>query len=642
MNFWNFPSALGGNINSINDAGIETFRNNVVEGKVREDIQNSLDAVKDRTKPVMVEFSHFTLDITNFPGKNELINVFKNCKDTWKGKNKKSEEFIEQSLNILQRNKIDFLRISDFNTTGLVGAESAEIGSPWSSLVKESGSSNKGDSSGGSFGIGKAASFLASDLRTIYYSSFADDGYESHIGVSNIMSFRKQNNEITLGKGYYTNKNESTAINGLINLDPKFIRKETGTDIYVSAFYPKSDWKKEMLHSVVKNFFITIIEKKLVVKINDMFINHENIGELILQLEDNEENRVLKNYYLLLHSKNVRRFSYSAFEYKGNITFKEGEAELFLMDGENLNRRVLMTRETGMFIYEQKNLSGSISFTGLLRITGKSMNKVFKEMENPAHNEWVANRFHNPSLAKKILQDLRKFIRETIKDTYTQSNSEVMDAVGLSDFLPNQSLISSEGTIDKESITSRVKSINSSKKTVEKPKKKSRSKEKKKSEEVEELLGTTGIEAGNQGEEETETETGTGNETGNTSKDNNDRENDREKDAERKQNSTNTISITSKQKYLCTDKKSGKYKFNIITEKSIQNGRLEFIGIGEQSDFDLPLKNAIFNNEDIEIENISANAINFKSKNKNKNLNLTIEIEYPEYCTMEVSVYEVK
>lgn len=32
MNFWNFPSALGGNINSINDAGIETFRNNVVEG----------------------------------------------------------------------------------------------------------------------------------------------------------------------------------------------------------------------------------------------------------------------------------------------------------------------------------------------------------------------------------------------------------------------------------------------------------------------------------------------------------------------------------------------------------------------------------------------------------------------------------
>lgn len=262
----------------------------------------------------MVEFSHFTLDTANFPGKNELIHVLKNCKETWKGKNKKSEGFIEQSLNILQSNKIDFLRISDFNTTGLVGAKKAEIGSLWSSLVKESGSSNKGDSSGGSFGIGKAASFLACDLRTIYYSSFADDGYNSHIGVSNIMSYRKQNNEITLGKGYYTNKDESTAIEGLLNLDPNFIRKDTGTDIYVSAFYPKSDWKNEMLHSVIKNFFITIIEEKLVVKINDMFINHENIGELILKLEDNEKNRVLKNYYLLLYSNNVRRFPYPACE----------------------------------------------------------------------------------------------------------------------------------------------------------------------------------------------------------------------------------------------------------------------------------------------------------------------------------------
>ncbi|RKJ16181.1 hypothetical protein D7X33_47490, partial [Butyricicoccus sp. 1XD8-22] len=64
---------------------------------------------------------------------------------------------MEQAKYILNEQEIPFLRISDFNTKGLEGAQTGELGSPWSSLVREAGSSNKGDSSGGSFGIGKSA-----------------------------------------------------------------------------------------------------------------------------------------------------------------------------------------------------------------------------------------------------------------------------------------------------------------------------------------------------------------------------------------------------------------------------------------------------------------------------------------------------
>src|SRR5699024_8173349 len=118
------------------------------------------------------------------------------------------------ALEILSRENIKILRISDFNTRGLEGAEHAELTSPWSSLIKEAGSSNKREDSGGSFGIGKAAPFLNSKLRTLFYSSFDISGYPSHIGVANIMSFEKLDNTITLGTGYYTNNQQSTAIYG--------------------------------------------------------------------------------------------------------------------------------------------------------------------------------------------------------------------------------------------------------------------------------------------------------------------------------------------------------------------------------------------------------------------------------------------
>ena len=135
--------------------------------------------------------------------------------------------------------------------------------------------------------------------------------------------------------------------------------------------------------------------------------------------------------------------------YKRKLTFDEGEAYLYLLNGEDLNRRVLMTRKTGMRIFEQKNISGSISFTGLLMITGTNMNTIFKEMENPAHNEWASDRYEkDPKLAKKAYADLRKFIRDTVKSNFQEQITDEMDAVGLSDFLPAKAIFPVSRTIN--------------------------------------------------------------------------------------------------------------------------------------------------------------------------------------------------
>src|SRR5699024_8195626 len=208
--YWNFPATIGGNVSSINNAGLETFRGNALDSLTREICQNSLDAIRDETKPVYVDFEKFEIDIEKFPGKADLNQSLYYCNETWLGHNKKVEEFTNQAQELLNKDTINMLRISDFNTKGLEGAKNANLGSPWSSLIKEAGSSNKSDNSGGSFGIGKSAPFLNSKLRTLFYSSYDITGYESHIGVANIMSFNLPNNTTTTGSGYYTNSNYST------------------------------------------------------------------------------------------------------------------------------------------------------------------------------------------------------------------------------------------------------------------------------------------------------------------------------------------------------------------------------------------------------------------------------------------------
>jgi hypothetical protein len=642
--YWNFPAATGGMINSINNAGLETFRGNALDSLTREICQNSLDAVKDTTKPVVVEFNRFSTDINKFPNRDELIKVFQLCEQTWRGNNKKSEDFIQDALIILNQKRMNFLRISDFNTKGLEGAKDGKLGSPWSSLIKEAGSSNKDESSGGSFGIGKSAPFLNSNLRTLFYSSYDVKGYESHIGVANIMSFRKSDNQITLGNGYYTHNENSLAIPGQLSLDQEFHRESTGTDIYVAAFEPAADWEKEVKKSILFNFFITIFQKKLVVKINDFEINEHNIAQLIHELEDNEENQILKNYFNLLTSNKTIKVPYPAKRYKQGVTFDEGEAALYLLNGEDLNRRVLMTRKTGMRIFEQKNISGSISFTGVLMISGTNMNNIFKQMENPAHNEWSAERYEkDPKLAKKIYAELRKFIRDTVKNKFQEQITDEMDAVGLNDFLPNKNLISDSSMKKSESLNSTIKSIITKEKKQES---KSVSKRKgKDSKDIEQqLAGDFGITpSGNQGGNGEGTHSGGRNEGGGASTPGGNNELDpneqggADKKRERKP-SKHPIHIV--QKYVCIDKNNGKYRFIISPEKTLANGRLVFRVMGEQSDYDLPIKHASTDDANVSVEKFSSNTVYLQSLKKNKRFILNVDIDYSDYCVLEVELYE--
>ncbi|MGE7921373.1 hypothetical protein ACQKM9_20895 [Viridibacillus sp. NPDC093762] len=639
--FWNFPAAAGGMINSINNAGIETFRGNEIDSLTREICQNSLDAIKDETKPVVVEFNRFMIPTDKFPNKEEFLSILNRCEVTWKDKNDKSEQFIKQAKQMLNGSEISFLRISDFNTKGLEGAKTGKLGTPWSSLVREAGSSNKGDSSGGSFGIGKSAPFANSKLRTLFYASQDQGNYQSYIGVANIMSYKKNEELTTLGTGYFTDNSISNAIEGQLHIDSTFIRNDSGTDIYVAAFDPNSDWKQTVQQSILKNFFITIWQKKLIVKIEDNIISHENIAALIKELDDSVEvfNHV-KRYFQVLTDPQAISIPYPKKVYKTIGTFEEGEATLYIMQGDDLNRKVLMTRKAGMRLFEQNRISGSISFTGLLIITGRQMNAVFKQMENPAHNEWQPSRYEdNSKIAEKAFKDLKSFIKESVHEQFQNVVTDSMDAIGLSDFLPDTSLLEGTGADLQESLNIKIKSV--LKKKKQKVKKKPKKKQQDQSA-MEELIGIidggdeggTGKDDGTNGGSE-----GQGGGAGNPNPDfgeggANGGDNPPGNETKEK---NKFIETTVKQ--LCLSKDNGLYRVVVKAPKGFEKGRLEFKALGEQSEVKIPVKQ--LTGDGLEEISINNNTVRFKNKGKQKQIALNVEIDYEAFCRLEVSLYEI-
>lgn len=135
---WRFASNGNAGYTGINDSGIETFSAQVMHSLVRETIQNALDARKDPEKPIEVEFKEFSMSVEDFPGRSSFSKSIHACLDD--NEDEDARKFFQQAVDKIDGKEGDFfkvLRVSDFNTVGLQGAETGEKGSNWSRLVKE-------------------------------------------------------------------------------------------------------------------------------------------------------------------------------------------------------------------------------------------------------------------------------------------------------------------------------------------------------------------------------------------------------------------------------------------------------------------------------------------------------------------------
>lgn len=427
---WNFPSNNYGQVTGLNDAGIETFKGNPWDSLAREINQNSCDArISESIEPVRVEFEIKELPASSFPEKDKYINILKQCIEYWK-ENSKTVSFFEQALNIMEAETIKFLKISDYNTTGLTGADLGHQGG-WHSLIKSVGSSNKDSKSGGSFGIGKHAPFACSNLRTVFYSTKDLRGVEAFQGVSKLVTHYNEHGEPTQGTGYYGQVLRNEPILGQENIDDIFRRSEVGTDIFIAGFNAEDEWEIKVIRSVLESFFIAILDQKLIVKVGEIEINAETLPSILQEYTKGESDCLSYSYYEAYTLSNTHKFKVDNFEGLGEI-------RLYVLPGKEAPKRVAMVRSTGMKIYDKGSFRTPFKFSGVLIVDGDEINEFLRKIEPPTHTAWEAERHDDPNYAKGIIKKLYAWMNDQIRTISIGNSIEELDVEGLSEYLPDK------------------------------------------------------------------------------------------------------------------------------------------------------------------------------------------------------------
>lgn len=436
---WNFPNNNDGKISGISEAGIETFRGDLLKSLAKEICQNSLDAIAESKDKVLVEFELYELPFKNDGRIIGLKEYFKLAKEYWK-ENEKTIRILEKAEKNFERDKIRILRISDYNTTGLIGSDKKK-NSTWNNLVKSSGVSDKTGSSGGSYGIGKSAPFACSDLRTVFYNTLDINGLKAFQGVANLVSFEKEKDKTTQGTGYYGNSEDNTAIRNMEYFG-SYVRKECGTDIYVVAFLDDEEWEKKIIEAILENFLIAILKNNIEIKVGKTLINKESLNSL---MEEHKDNILLTyNYYQVLMENDSEAMEFSLRDL--------GIFKLYLSIKKDFKRSILISRSNGMKIFDKKGISSSIEFSGVCILEDEKINAYFREMETPQHDNWQTDRHRNPKEAEKVKKEFFKLLKEKVLEKGRETITDEMDAVGMGEYLPDIQDANTESENKKENI----------------------------------------------------------------------------------------------------------------------------------------------------------------------------------------------
>jgi len=620
MKKWRFISNQNSTIVGINDAGIETFTSNMNRSLVREAIQNSLDAaLTDNTEPITVEFELFELPRERYPDLDNFQNAIQKCRDSNKNE-PDAFNFFNKASEILRENNISVLRISDHNTKGLGGSDTCAKGTDWSRLVKESGSSNKGEGSGGSFGIGKSAAFACSDLRTVFYSSLDKDGLISNIGVARVVSFEDEVLGWTTGVGYYSDDGKFIAIHELADLNKNYKRTDSGTDIYVMGMHKTDNFIRDFINAVLLDFLVSLVNKKLIVKVQDQEISCKTLPAYMSKLNphESEEIKDLLDYYHILTKADPRiiKIPLDSNVYGKKYGFADGECTLYLMEGEELNRKIMITRRAGMRILEQNRISGSIVFSGVLVIEGDNMNAAFKKMEVPSHDAWEPGRCRGEEKKyRDILEGLKKYLRDVVKEVFGKPSATSLDAFGASDFLPDKPE-DKDDKLAKDPLSTRIKNVSG---RVIIPKSD---------------VAIPDPEGQGNGGGNPDTPDGPPNPP---------QPGPRPNPGPNPDIKNRFTDIKVKKRLICQNAQSGVYVLNMVIPKTVSESKLKFSLSGEQSDYELPIRNAriVSNPNGASIKAINGSEIYISNVSQGALLQLEITVDFDEYCMMEVG-YAIK
>jgi len=436
---WRFPGNNFTGETGLDTSDMEMFKKDPIASLARELCQNSIDARYDKEKPVKVVFKSFELKRKQLPNVERLQQEIDSCKE-YRSENTKIRKQLERMQQAIFLDTIKCLRVSDFNTQGLLGVDGDDK-SPWYLLTKGSGISNKEGPSAGSKGIGKFATFVTSSFHTVFYSTQTKDGESAYQGICKLCSTKMEGTEEkTQGVGYYGQDKRNKPVLEYRSLDPEFTRKknEYGTDVFVLGFQNEDNWVKEVVTKILESFMAAIIFGELIIEVDDIVISKSTIKEIV-NSEDlilSKEKKSIKSQYILLTDETVHRTTLDIDNY--------GEVELYIKgfsryEENNATNRYVIIRSPFMKIKDFK-IGISIPCSAMCIIRDNELNMLLRDCENPQHTDWYLANISDPSLRKEvkhIIKELKNQISDTIREFLSSGDSEQTDIEGAEDYLPD-------------------------------------------------------------------------------------------------------------------------------------------------------------------------------------------------------------
>lgn len=254
---------------------------------------------------------------------------------------------------------------------------------------------------------------------------------------------------MTQGTGYIGDYNsqrtEFLSVRDESRIPDPLKRREVGTDIYIPAYKATDGWEKDLLFSILNNFWPAIHFKKIKFRVGAHTINHANLKDWIEKFAD-EEGFDAKCYYMAL--------TYPASKYFETELTGLGRVKLHLVLGNGENKkRVALIRRNAMVV-DYWDFRPPKAFSGLFICDNEEGNELLRKMEPPRHDKFDPDRLDG---GKTILTVARNWIRDCINTLMPQASGSRFELDDVSRFLPDEedrdeADLSGEEPQDKESL----------------------------------------------------------------------------------------------------------------------------------------------------------------------------------------------
>ncbi len=462
-NNWKFIENGYGNESSLDSTDVETFKKDPIASLARELCQNSIDA-RSGEEAVNVVFKSFYMKTAEIPGILELKKELIACRDSYEINSKYYKKF-DKMIADVERDEILCLRVSDFFTKGLEGVATNDRNKAFYYLTKGNGLTTKiSSNSGGSKGIGKFASFVASNLQTVFYSTLNENNEKGYIGITKLASrlLNEETGMCTTGYGYYSRTEKVLPILDDLILDKEFVRTTYGTDVYIIGFRAEENWKSSIITKILDSFMCAIQFGSLEVEVDGIVINKDNLKSIVYNNDyiNYSEQKNIIGQYILLNDEFVHK---SEVDIMGHGSIKIYLKEFNRQEDNMATNKCVMIRYPYMKITDYK-IPFAKPCSAMCIIEKNELNSILREVENPQHTDWEPNRITEEielrREIKRIIKQIKVSIQEFANECLLSGDNEEIDIEHAGDYLADYDMGSGISPSTYEELAEKPKIVN--------------------------------------------------------------------------------------------------------------------------------------------------------------------------------------